>query len=112
MSTSAENSPAAPRRRKVRRTPGISCEGRDHLEPPTTTTDRGAADDDAAPRHQPPFVCFIPSFDSVVATPTPLSPAALPLRQIVRPTLAAALEHSARRAWDGALRTPSSRHGC
>src|SRR5512140_3068499 len=63
----------------VCRTPGISCEGRDHLEPPTMTTDRGAADDDAAPRHQPPFVCFIPLFDSVVATPTPLSAAALVL---------------------------------
>jgi hypothetical protein len=33
------------------------------------TTERAAADDDASPRLQPPFVCFIPLFDSVVTPP-------------------------------------------
>ena len=48
------------------------------------TTERAAADHDAAPQLQPPFVCFIPLFGRPVRTLVRRRQHSLPYGQILR----------------------------
>jgi len=81
------------------------------------TTERAAADDDASPRLQPPFVCFIPLFDSVVAPPTTSSPAddtSSPCWPVPDRT-PDSRRHSTNSTMEGVARRiiqPSVQHGC
>ena len=61
------------------------------------------ADHAATPRLQPPFVCFIRLFCSVVASPTASSPAVGTPRQIVRRSTPGRSPTRPGRAWNAAL---------